>query len=51
MATRNEALPSPHDIRAPVSESTSVAELCASLPAPAVVGTAIIGSMGRAAFP
>ena len=51
IATRYDPLPSPHDIRAPVSESTSVAEVCASLPEPAVVGTAIIGSMGREAFP
>src|SRR6266853_328079 len=47
IATRNEALASPQIILAPVSESTMAAVPCASLPLPAVVGTAIIGSMER----
>ena len=50
-ATRNEAFLSPQAILTCVLASEISANDCVSLPVPAVVGTAIIGSIGRVALP
>ncbi len=50
-ATRNDAFLSPQAIFTCVSASLMSANDCASLPVPAVVGTAIIGSIGPVALP
>ena len=51
IAIRNAAFGSPHAIFTCVSVSEMSAYDCASLPVPAVVGTPIDGSIGRAALP
>ena len=51
IATRQAAFLSPQAIFACVSGSDIKANDWASLPVPAVVGTAIMGSMGRVALP
>ena len=51
IATRNAARLSPQAILTCVSASAMSAYDCVSLPVPAVVGTAIIGSSGPVALP
>ena len=51
MAVWNEAFLSPQAIFTCVSASEISANDCASLPVPAVVGTAIIGNIGNLTLP
>jgi len=51
IATRNAARESPQAIFMPVCRSVIRANDCVSLPVPAVVGTAIDGSIGPVAVP
>ena len=51
IATRKAARGSPQAIFMPVSSSVIRANDCVSLPVPAVVGTAIDGSIGPVAVP